>query len=455
MQEHHMTQYIYPSLVGQELSALRLQTPLHASQRYRPKGGSEIDLEFVTITNKRKDPPTTKQFNVWVVAEGKKDHTSENPLGRAMRRVTGFQGNTILRMGKFELEGRMTLIIQRKTLIALSDGRSGMDEATYEIPVEQWKYMHVQAWPGHDSWWRRLTDLLTCSSDRAFLHVQYQVMFKLDTGLPYFEWAQRPDVATSFNEEINWAALETNNECPLCQYEYNGDKGGEGPVKLPKCKEHYMCVECLESLLDSDAALQKKYIECPLDRKEQPITIPRTRIIIPSEIDYWRWRFMEKDLVEFDEPLNWVAVSVVGHPDIADKSIWLVPNMAVDYLFKILVYIASIFPYGHTMDNPVWFKESKALHDALVQQIQALARHKVSLEHILKALQTAAEGAVKPVRRNDGALGNQEFPPNFVRYRDRLVPRLARGCFLTPARLHGLQKKIEVDRRTFPGKNGN
>lgn len=75
-----------------------------------------------------------------------------------MRRVTGYQGNTLLQAGKFKLQGRLVYIVKRTTMLPLGGGDEGMyrkDEETYDIPCEQWRALKP---PGenHDSWWVRL-----------------------------------------------------------------------------------------------------------------------------------------------------------------------------------------------------------------------------------------------------------------------------------------------------------
>ena len=114
----------------------------------------------MTITPSGRDPPTCAQFKHWLFAETKNDNKSTNPLGRAMRRVTAYQGNTVLEAGKFKIGGKLMFKIKRTTMIPLGGKDKGeyrKDAAAYEIPCEKWRAMRP---PGsedmHDCWWVRL-----------------------------------------------------------------------------------------------------------------------------------------------------------------------------------------------------------------------------------------------------------------------------------------------------------
>jgi hypothetical protein len=162
LKPNHITRYIYPSLFDNHPSypayALRLQNPKNAAQRSRPQGEGSWDTTFATITRAPKPPPTNVQFNAWIVKEKKKDRACENALGRAMRRVSGWPGNTKLECGKFELKpGRFVFVLRRTTVLVLSgadQGKYGRDEDWYQVPAEKWRAMKTNdEW---DSWWVRL-----------------------------------------------------------------------------------------------------------------------------------------------------------------------------------------------------------------------------------------------------------------------------------------------------------
>lgn len=161
MQPNHITRYIYPSLIYPK-EFLILQAPQNSAQRPRPQGEHAYDTTFATITPAPKRSPTRDEFQAWLIDESSKDHTSKNPCGRAMRRVTGFPGNTTLECGKFRLRGpRVVFVIVRTTVLRLGGkdrGKARTDQDVYEMPAEKWRdIMPETVEPdAHDCWWVRL-----------------------------------------------------------------------------------------------------------------------------------------------------------------------------------------------------------------------------------------------------------------------------------------------------------
>jgi hypothetical protein len=163
---HHMTRYIYPSHLSLPKSWLLLQSPANASERSRPVGRASYGTngtDFVTITPSGRPPPTKTQFDAWLTAEKADDGESGNPLGRAMRRVSGYQGNTVLESGKFRMrkDGPLVYVIRRRTSVLLGgkdEGGFGVDEDLYEIECKKWWDVRPERkeGEGHDSWWMRL-----------------------------------------------------------------------------------------------------------------------------------------------------------------------------------------------------------------------------------------------------------------------------------------------------------
>jgi hypothetical protein len=135
---HRTTRYIYPSYLSFPKFCLLLQAPVNASKRSGPVGRASYGSrrsDFLTLTRSGRPPPTKAQFDAWVAAEKSKDKTSKNPLGRAMRRMSGYQGNTVLESGKFRLKKTAPLmyIEERKTSILLEGGGFAFDRDVYEI----------------------------------------------------------------------------------------------------------------------------------------------------------------------------------------------------------------------------------------------------------------------------------------------------------------------------------
>lgn len=114
----------------------------------------------MTVTRAPKTPPTPEQFERWILNEQANDTASANPLGRAMRRVVAYPGNTLLEIGKFELRpDQLSHVIRRTTKLALGGDARGTcaeDKDTYIIPSEKFRSMMPPAQPGYDSWWLRI-----------------------------------------------------------------------------------------------------------------------------------------------------------------------------------------------------------------------------------------------------------------------------------------------------------
>lgn len=164
---NHVTRYIYPSPLNYPLSNLRLQPPANPTKRSRPLGRSSFGgpegTVFLTITPAGRPAPTRAQFDAWIAGEKARDKKSENALGRAMRRVVAYQGNTLLESGKFKLrkEGPLVYVVKRTTVVPLGgtdEGRYARDEDVYEIGVGEWYNLRppTAQGEGHDSWWMRL-----------------------------------------------------------------------------------------------------------------------------------------------------------------------------------------------------------------------------------------------------------------------------------------------------------
>lgn len=159
----HITRYCYPCLLGHPPHTLILETPHKASQRRRPQGQAAFDPTFLTITRAPEPPISSSDFQACFTHPyvKTKDKASVNPLGRAMRRLTRYPGNTVLDVGKFRFGkgDEAVFIIKRTTVLPLGKGdkgKFGRDEEVYEIPAGRWRGMRVQSEPGHDSWWQRI-----------------------------------------------------------------------------------------------------------------------------------------------------------------------------------------------------------------------------------------------------------------------------------------------------------
>ena len=163
MRPNHMTRFIYPSLCDTPREMLRLQPPIDPLSRTRPQGSGmwgKDGTTFISLTRAVKPSPTPAEFKVWILAESQKDYQSANPLGRAMQRISGFQGNTVLESGKFmSWSGQMLyFVIKRTTSLAIKGGGFETDICQYQINVDDWHNLKPKSSDEgeHDSWWMRL-----------------------------------------------------------------------------------------------------------------------------------------------------------------------------------------------------------------------------------------------------------------------------------------------------------
>jgi hypothetical protein len=259
LQPNHITRYIYPSLLGYPVSALRLQMPYHADKRSRPHDQGMCDNTFITISPVGKPRPNKAQFQSWIVAEKEVDKRSANPVGRAMRRVTGFQGNTVLECGKFKLgagDDRLVYVLKRTTVLWCQGQEQGqrtyaMDTDQYEIRADKWRAMRPRtAEPDeHDCWWVRLYDLMNASYDRAYWAAKEQ-MEGIGIVAPIVRWRPRPDLEQQklkiIRDKRAWGKAEKEDTCVTCSEDYF--KETDYPVELP-CG-HYLCLPCVVRMSD-------------------------------------------------------------------------------------------------------------------------------------------------------------------------------------------------------------
>lgn len=162
MKPNHITRYEYPCPLHYGIQALYIQPPINAAQRSRPQGRGDFGPNgavFLTITRSTRQASTQADFEQQLASKTQHDKSSSNALGKAMARVTRFQGNTLLQSGKFKKQQGFVYVIQRTTSIPLGgigSGAFGKEEATYIIPCSQWRGLKPPSEPGHDSWWQRL-----------------------------------------------------------------------------------------------------------------------------------------------------------------------------------------------------------------------------------------------------------------------------------------------------------
>jgi hypothetical protein len=162
LKPNYMTRYLYPSLLGYPLGCLRLELPSIPSSRSRPQGYGSWGTDghtFLTISKSWKPALSLQLFMKWSTEELGKDEASANPLGRAMARISQYQGNTVVEAGKSQLKKgeAMCYVVVRKSAIVLEGGKEcGSEEERYVIKCGKWRSLEPPSTPGHDSWWMRL-----------------------------------------------------------------------------------------------------------------------------------------------------------------------------------------------------------------------------------------------------------------------------------------------------------
>jgi hypothetical protein len=435
-ERHHRTKYIYPSALDMKVNRLRLLPPVNHETRRRPQGEAEMDTDFITISPIRRQLPSATEYAAKAVKSG----TQQESLDIAMYRATRYTGNTVLEAGIVFIgqPGMLWIVVRRKTLIRLDNKTSKEDSDVYKIPLADWNKLKPSPIPEFDHWWRRLDDLFKGRTDRACLCVK-QRLESLGLRPPWVRWATRPDV-DMFKPSSSSALPKDQKGCVLCGDDYDNN---DRPVILScdKAKGHHLCIACLETALDRQETRLKGYLRCPYCRKEHAV-VKRLSFTLPGEKTYWRYRKLEEELADFIESFELISNGLHLLPN---KSVRVNAQSAITFMDKCLIYIEMVLPYGYQLDNPVTFLESNALHKALRAELRSWHGKIASVTEMQAALEAAAKKSVKCVRAPDGALGNPEMPPNFVRYRDRLVRRVAHSCFLSPDRIQGVSVWIRED----------
>ncbi|KAF2655783.1 hypothetical protein K491DRAFT_778468 [Lophiostoma macrostomum CBS 122681] len=492
LQPNHITRYVYPTLLGYPKSALRLQMPSHAATRSRPHDQGMCDNTFVTISPVGKPRPNKAQFQSWIVNEKERDKKCPNPVGRAMRRVTGFRGNTMLECGKFKLgPDRLVYVLKRTTVLWCQEqGQQrtyATDTARYEIRADKWRDMRPRtAEPDeHDCWWVRLYDLMNGSYDRAYWAAKEQ-MESVGVVAPIVRWLPRPDLEQQKIKIIRTGGSQPEGEdmCMICSEDYFTET--DYPVLLP-CK-HCLCLPCMVKFSDmADNKLDASEVDkdpgcpfwrCPLCRHIMPVKYDRLSVVKPDEFNYWRWytmkEYMEKKMSnrDFNTYLSMAMYSeYIPHFDVSQNNgidiakTQVRAKDAIQFIEKFAIPVYKLMPYGYSTDNPVTFPESDWLLKAIKHELQSLesgkqawtlpslTRHFELVTGFEKEVEFVPDPAfpnrkqMKRVRneqqwRNSIGkcviddkqfnLGNPIVPPGYDVYRKYLCGWTAKGCFLAP-----------------------
>ncbi|KAF1997948.1 hypothetical protein P154DRAFT_578477 [Amniculicola lignicola CBS 123094] len=464
LKPNHMTRYLYPCLLGYPASSFRLQIPKWSTHRRRPQGQGAFDKTFITLTRAANPPPNLSQFKSWILAETAKDKHDENPIGRAMKRVTRYPGNTLLESGKFKLkrgdEG-LFYIVKRTTSLVLGGDQQGqvaVDEDCYGIPCARWRELQPYCRSGPDSWWVRLYDLYNSSSDRAFFAVREQ-MTAIKIVAPIVQWLPRPDIEEAVQVDCKDPLPEDDlGNCIACSDDW--DTESEVRCKL-KCG-HFLCLECVTLFVDQAdrKGLQPgeenldpgiPFWRCPYCRHFHTSSQQRADMITPAEFGFWKWYLTD---IRFKHDIKyswdmWLMVSEnEGHipnfshnlpPSTIHMNVAKARVNAETTLYIIeqgIIPAAGFLNWGYPGDNPIDFPESAALLAVLKRELHRLEQtgQLFLLNDLLDHMKDVGLKAFIPVvaGTEKERLGNPVYPPGYEAYREYLCEWTARAVFIGP-----------------------
>ncbi|KAF2017309.1 hypothetical protein BU24DRAFT_490502 [Aaosphaeria arxii CBS 175.79] len=483
MEAHHMTRYVYPCLFDYHKSQLLMPAPRNASQRSRPQGRGQWDNTFISISpvqSKQNRPPTLEKFKATLSAQTRQqDCKSRNSLGRAMARISCYEGNTTLEAGKIKLKDGPYYIIRRTTAIRLAHGetfKAARETQTYHIPVNKWKDLKPNSSVKHDCWWQRLQDLFTSSFDRAWWNTIDQFENVLHLPSPQTQWLPRNDIIECGIRPVPSPKKlpPDQKDCPSCLDTFFTEAG---PAYRFPC-DHFLCLTCSVSLID--AADKNKlgpedvnkypdgpFIRCPTCRFFISVGNRRIDFIRPDEVKFWRWRtvidalenMLTRDLVgeiNFSQESGYIPPFSLHNreqPDIAlgvrdAARAHIRSEHLTDWMMRVPVYAASLQPWGHDADNPTRFPESKVLHAALIEEFNCLeqARTLFTIKELMGHLTRLGDWAVYPRLRNltdNQRQHNPMYPPGFETYLIWLCEWISYGAFIRPTARSDLYRFLE------------
>lgn len=110
---------------------------------------------------------------------------------------------------------------------------------------------------------------------------------------------------------------------------------------------------------------------------------------------------------------------------------------AIAFMRRFVLNVAALLPWGLRADNPVTFKESKALIARLELALRWLGttREEYNLQGLTNYLLTVSESVVGTnyvVQDKNHNLGNPDKPPGYEAFRKWVCEWTARGAFLAP-----------------------
>jgi hypothetical protein len=194
-----------------------------------------------------------------------------------------------------------------------------------------------------------------------------------------------------------------------------------------------------------------RFFRCPRCKAITALPTDRTDITLPDELQYWRWKICMRRL-EKEVDSYWVVHLTTlpndrwfdtvpehwNHNQLKDKIKVYVRYVDVVRFMEVPKAIWRMLPYGFSLDNPVESREGVVLEDCLKRELKRLSmdrRRVFNTEELIAHMKAVGAKAFKPVvvGNKEARLGNPEYPPGYLRYREFLCEWTARGCFLSPS----------------------
>jgi hypothetical protein len=129
-------------------------------------------------------------------------------------------------------------------------------------------------------------------------------------------------------------------------------------------------------------------------------------------------------------------------------------QFAVEFM-QVPKKIWRMLPYGFSLDNPVETREAAVLEDHLKKELRRLSATKqlFNTKELIDHMMKVGKDAFRPevTGSKEERLGNPEYPPGYLAYREFFCEWTARGCFLSPTGrmdLLGFMKKMDDNKKS-------
>lgn len=112
---------------------------------------------------------------------------------------------------------------------------------------------------------------------------------------------------------------------------------------------------------------------------------------------------------------------------------WVRFDQAISFMQNVVLYIASIKPWGYAFDNPHTTKEAELLVKCLQKELHRLSKTKqrFNTKDLIAHMQEVGAKAFTPVvvEEKDARLDNPIYPAGYEDYMNYVCEWTAGGCF--------------------------